>query len=1139
MRIQRRFTKAGQDALTGIKMVPRRSYIAEPSGKVVFEMKDVMVPEFWSQVATDILAQKYLRKAGIPIKTQKFAEDNVPTSLQRNISLDPPAGHETQARQAFERMAGCWAYHGWKGGYFNTEEDALAYRDEMIYMMAKQMGAPNSPQWFNTGLHWAYGIEGPVQGHYRVFAEKGETIAKQTPNAYEFSQSHACYIQAIEDDLVRPGGIMDLIVREARVFKYGSGTGSNFSNLRGENEPLSGGGRSSGMMSWLRINDRSAGAVKSGGTTRRAAKMVCVDMDHPDIEDFITWKQHEEMKVAEMVVGYKHLKEHLNAVLKEAAEDQNPKTNKPLSKAIKAARKAYLPENYIDKALEMARQGITSIDIPEITTDWQGEGYLTVSGQNANNSVRITNEFMDKVAKDQDWPLYWRTELKAAARDVRMPKPCKTLKAKELWDKVAEAAWHSADPGVQFDTTINEWHTCAESGKIRASNPCSEYMFLDDTGCNLASLNLVTFYNEETGQLNIEEYEHAVRLWTLTLEITVFMAQYPSEEIAIRSYQYRTLGLGYANLGALIMRMGYAYDSDEGRSLAGALTAIMHCGAYATSAEIAGDIGSFQEYLKNKDSMLKVIRNHRAAAYAKDWPFTGLTIEPWRLKDDLFGERERNTILPAARKWADKMLSLGERYGFRNAQVTVVAPTGTIGLVMDCDTTGGEPDFSLVKFKSLAGGGFFTIINQSVPPALKKLGYTPEQIKNIVFYATGHRTFQGCPNLEALKEAYGQEYLEEQESGLKGIFDISHVLPDLDKKEFTKSQIDEINTYVCGTLTVEGAPELKDEHLAIFDCANKCGRKGTRFLKPEAHVKMMAAIQPFISGAISKTVNMPHSSTVQDVKHIYELSHKLCIKAQALYRDGSKLSQPLNATLEIAPEADIPEVAQKLAWQFHKKRALPFRCASYRQKAIIGGHKIYLHTGEYEDGTLGEIFIDMSKEGAAFRSMTNSFAIAVSIGLQYGVPLEEFVEAFVFTKFEPNGIVQGNPHIKSSMSILDYIFRELAITYLRRSDLAHIPPQEENHHGTVTIDGKENEGEKRKSYPASNHLHLTRRATTNGNDSATKMHQEETDALTRARQEAILKGYEGDPCSSCQSLTLTRNGTCTKCTTCGATTGCG
>lgn len=1094
MRIERRHTTAGQSPYAGIEFRLTTSEIRNPDGSVVFKLENVEVPAEWSQVASDVLAQKYFRKAGVAARLKKIEEESVPSFLWRSVpDTDALAAlpekerfvSELSAKQVFDRLAGCWTYWGWKGKYFSTDEDAQAFYDELRYMLAMQMVAPNSPQWFNTGLHWAYGIDGPGQGHYYVDPFTGKLT--KSKSAYEHPQPHACFIQGVGDDLVNEGGIMDLWVREARLFKYGSGTGSNFSRLRGEGEKLSGGGRSSGLMSFLKIGDRAAGAIKSGGTTRRAAKMVVVDVDHPDIETYIDWKVKEEQKVAALVTGSKINQKHLKAVLKacvncEGSGDDcfDPEKNPALRREIKLARRSLVPDNYIKRVIQFAKQGYKDIQFDVYDTDWDSEAYLTVSGQNSNNSVSLRDDFLRAVETDGDWNLNARTSKKVT----------KTLKARDLWEKIGYAAWASADPGLHFNTTMNDWHTCKASGDIRASNPCSEYMFLDDTACNLASANLLTFYNTDTKRFDVEGYEHLCRLWTLVLEISVMMAQFPSKAIAELSYEFRTLGLGYANIGGLLMTMGLPYDSKEGRAIAGALTAVMTGITYKTSAEMASELGTFPGYKKNAAHMLRVIRNHRRAAHGQSNGYEALSVNPVPL--DLVSCPQGDLVSHAQAAW-DAALELGEKHGYRNAQTTVIAPTGTIGLVMDCDTTGIEPDFALVKFKKLAGGGYFKIINRAVPAALRALGYRESEIAEIEAYAVGHGSLANAPgiNVTTLKsKGFTDEAIAKVEKALPTAFDIKFAFnkwtfgedfirdqlgigaeaiaaPGFDLLQavgFTKREIEAANVHICGAMTVEGAPHLKAEHYPVFDCANPCGKIGKRYLSVESHIRMMAAAQPFISGAISKTINMPNDATVEDCKSAYMLSWKLALKANALYRDGSKLSQPLNSQLisddededdaieslhEKPMAARATHVAEKVVEKLveriivmREREKMPDRRKGYTQKAVVGGHKVYLRTGEYDDGRLGEIFIDMHKEGAALRSFINNFAIAVSLGLQYGVPLDEYVDAFTFTRFEPAGPVQGNDSIKYATSILDYVFRELAVSYLSRFDLAHVDPNE-------------------------------------------------------------------------------------------------
>lgn len=1197
MNIKRHYTQAGENPFSSFQFVSRTSEIKDPTGSIIFRMENVSIPESWSQVATDIIAQKYFRRAGIAKFLKKADEPGVPEWLQPSIPDTEKLSQlpekekfrgEADSREVFHRLAGCWTYWGWKANYFDSEEDAKVFYDELCFMLAAQMAAPNSPQWFNTGLNWAYGITGPSQGHYYVDHQTGELLSSS--DAYTHPQPHACFIQSIGDDLVNEGGIMDLWVREARLFKYGSGTGTNFSNIRGDNEPLSGGGKSSGLMSFLKIGDRAAGAIKSGGTTRRAAKMVCLDIDHPDIEEFINWKVVEEQKVASLVAGSKLHNLHLNAIMKACYDEHpendrfNPKLNLKLQAAVREARKVMIPQNYIERVIQLAKLGYKSIEFPEYNVDWTSEAYSTVSGQNSNNSIRVTNEFMEAVINDGYWNLYWRTEKKRALKENRQPKPCKTLKASDLWDQISFGAWTSADPGIQFHDTINQWHTCPEGGEIKASNPCSEYMFLDDTACNLASLNLIKFFNADTQTFDIQSFRHASRIWTMVLEISVLMAQFPSKEIARLSYEYRTLGLGFANVGSVLMVQGIPYDSEEGFAIIGALTAIMHMTSYATSAEMAKEFGTFKKFSVNRENMLRVIRNHRHAAYNADRSkYEGLSIPPVGINPTFCPP----DLLAAAREDADKALLMGEQHGFRNAQVTVIAPTGTIGLVMDCDTTGVEPDYALVKFKKLAGGGYFKIINQSIPPALKKLGYSQEQINEIVRYARGSGTLKGSPfiNEESLKsKGFTPEIIQKIENELPTVFDISFAFTSrtlgaefLTKKlgfaedqinsytfdllktlGFSRQEISAANDYICGTMTIEGAPFLKNEHLPVFDCASKCGKRGTRFIKASAHIKMMAAVQPFISGAISKTINLPNHATVDDIRDAYMKSWQLGIKANALYRDGSKLSQPLNAVtdeefesiIEDKEKNDIVKIAERIIHRYiAHRRKLPDRRTGYTQKAKINGQSVYIRTGEYDNGQLGEIFIDMHREGATVRSIMNCFAISISLGLQHGVPLEEFVDAFVFTRFEPSGVVSGNARIKMSTSVIDYIFRELAVNYLGRNDLAHVEFGESLQSSMPKNVVKRFTSELDDDREYSPEILSSSETPTNGglkpksgitllNAQNNSSMSNESAGLQFKVKQAIESGYTGDVCSECQSMTMVRNATCLKCMTCGATTGC-
>ena len=1193
--IERRFTTAGEDAFDVFDWIEMDVEIRNPDGSMADTVEGVKLPSGFSGVPGKVCAQKYLRKAGVPRHLRKVPEDGVPVWLQRSTpdherlqTLDAGnrMGGETDGRELFRRLAGTWTYWGWKYGYFASEADARAYFDEMCYLIASQRSAPNSPQWFNTGLHWAYGIEGPAQGHSFVDPETGEL--EFSTNAYEHPQPHACFIQSVSDSLV--GGsesIMGLWNREALLFKYGSGTGSNFSRIRGAGEPLSGGGSSSGLLSFLKIGDRAAGAIKSGGTTRRAAKMVTLDLDHPDIEEYIDWKSSEEEKVSALVIGSNILQKNANSLMDaiwEFGDDEgrfDQEVNPGLRRAMVRAIREHVPQPHIQRILDLAKQGWKGVDFEILDTNWQGEAYLTVSGQNSNNSVRVPNQFMDSVKQGGDWNLYWRTELERSEAEGREPEPCKTMDAGGLWDKVAYTAWACADPGVQFDTTINEWHTCPEGGRINGSNPCSEYMFLDDTACNLASINLLHYYDLDTQTFHIDDFRHSVRLWTTTLEISVLMAQFPSEEIARKSYEYRTLGLGYCNIGSLLMHMGIPYDDERAYAICGAITSIMCGETYSTSAEMASILGPFPDYERNSEHMLRVMRNHRRAAYDSSVDdYEGLTVSPMGIN----AKKCPKDLLEAARESWDRAVREGEEHGYRNAQTTVIAPTGTIGLIMGADTTGVEPQFSLVQFKTLAGGGSLRIVNKGVPSALRRLGYSDSECKTIEEYIIGTGRIAGCPSLpvDRLMEAgLSGKDLAEIESKMGDVFDIrSAFAPSLLGKElctgslgmtedqyedaffdtlsflgFTQEEVDAAGEHIFGNLTIEGAPGLKEEHLAVFDCATPCGAKGKRSIAWPAHVKMMAAAQPFISGAISKTINMPSNSTVDDVREAYNLSHTTMNKACAVYRDCSKLSQPLmnklvedtDLTEEVTEEDPIermveetvkvlpvPEaVAQPVAESFvdfiATRRSLPDKKRATSTKARIGGHSVRLITGEYPDGKLGEIILVTSKEGAAWRAMLNQFAIAVSIALQHGVPLEAFIKVFTFQKFEPSGqVVGGSGRVKMASSLVDWIFRELAIEYAGRDDLAHVAAEDFDQFSIskpeITDTGVlRTEGEKRE-------VQMTL-------DAAVAPIQER-DAEARARQAARERGFTGDICDDCGSSQMVRNGTCLKCNACGSTTGC-
>lgn len=1189
IKVSRFFTEEGKSPYDCFEYEKRVSKISNPDGSVVFEMKDIEVPKSWSQVATDILAQKYCRKKGVP---QKDANGEI----IRDENGDVVTGPETSVKMVVGRLAGTWRHWGEKYGYFESKNDADAFEDEIAYMLLDQMTAPNSPQWFNTGLAHAYGITGDAQGHYYVDMET-ERITKSR-DAYTRPQPHACFIQAVEDDLVNEGGIFDLIAREARLFKYGSGTGTNFSAIRGANENLSGGGKSSGLMSFLAVLDRAAGAIKSGGTTRRAAKMVCLDIDHPEVEDFISWKAIEEQKVAALCTGSHICFQELKKIVDCACKDGlDPAKNPLLKSLIAGADRKYVPLKYIKRVLMLVEQGMKVEDFSFGTydTDFRSEAYLTVGGQNSNNSIRVSNEFINAVRSDGEWNLINRHDGGVY----------KTMKARELWDKIADSAWACADPGLQYDSTINEWHTCPDDGRINASNPCSEYMFLDDTACNLASLNLVKFYDNETRKIDVEALKHASRLWTIVLEISVLMAQFPSKRIAQLSYDFRTLGLGYANIGTVLMQMGLPYASKEANAVCGAITAILCGESYATSAEMAKVLGTFKKYERNKDNMLRVIRNHRRAAYsALDHEYEGLTVKPMGINP---AHCPAELIASAREAW-DRALKWGEAYGYRNAQVTVIAPTGTIGLLMDCDTTGIEPDFALVKFKKLVGGGYFKIVNQSVKPALETLGYTPLQVKDIENYLKGHATLRGCPHINpgGLREkGFTDAQIVAIETQLSGVFELKFAFnkfilgeqfckevlgmseKDLNDPEFdmlvalgfSEDQIEVANEYVCGTMTIEGAPHLKEEHYPVFDCANRCGKKGRRYIPYIGHLKMMASAQPFITGSISKTVNMPEECTKGDIQKAYMESWEMMLKCNAIYRDGSKLSQPLNtggaddlyanlfdiSSVEVVAEEVGPEQVSKVIERIVERplrRKLPPERRSITHKFSIQGHEGYLTAGLYDDGQPGELFIKMSKEGSTLSGIMDALALSISMNLQYGVPLEVLVSKFCHSRFEPAGMTQ-NRDIPMVKSIIDYIGRWLALKFLERekakkyhnADLVDRAYDEGTNAHLIRVPVEVGAGEANPVGGSEDGLHVVAenrghkgleynfgsvvekvpagvvKETSSGSMSAEEFAKKQKDmALYLNNEDAAM-------CTSCGSV-MVRNGTCYKCLDCGETSGC-
>lgn len=1135
----------GGDPYAGIEWEERRSVLKEVGGGSS-DKGLIVVPSSWSQNAADTLQQKYARKAGVPSVVSREEEPGIPRRFSRSTP-NPAAeiGAETDLRAIAHRMAGCWAYWGIRSGLLSESEAAALY-DDACYLLAHQVIAPNSPQWFNTGLHWAYGIGGQGDGHFYVDPVTDAVV--ETTQAYERPQPQACFIQSVSDDLVNDGGIMDLWVREARLFKFGSGTGTNFSKVRGKGELLSGGGRSSGLMSWLQIGDRSAAGIQSGGTTRRAAKMVVLDVDHPEIEDFVSWKAVEERKVAALVTGSRVNRRVVRSVRAavEGYQSSNcvdfgdryePAKNPALRKALREGRSMGVPDQLMYRAVESCRNGVP-IDPEEYGLDWQGQAYGTVSGQQSNNSVSIPDSFMSAALSGQSWSLTERTT----------GRTCKTIQASALLDQICDAAWNCADPGVQYVDTMNDWHTCAADGRIRGTNPCSEYLFLDDTACNLASINLLRFLRG--GKIDLPAVEAAVRLLTTVLEISISMASLPSREIARGTYDYRTLGLGYANLGALLMRMGIPYDSDEGRRIAASLTSFITAVAYDQSGRMASRVGPFSRYKDNAGSMSRVLKNHRAVAYGLR-PDTRVC----PVLVDVDKEDRATEIFASSRAMWDRAVSHASGAGYRNAQVTCIAPTGTIAIVMDCDTTGIEPDFALVKHKTLAGGGFMKQVNESVRPALENLGYLPDEVDQICRHIVGAGELPEATRSRLLSRGLSEEALGRVESVLESAnhlrmaflpsvvgvdeleklgVDPSEPIPEA--LGLSPAEIEAASVYAVGHQTIEGCGLVKPEHLPVFDCANRCGR-GKRYISADGHLLMIASVQPFLSGASSKTVNLPSGASVMDVRNAYVRAHQLGVKCVALYVDGSKFSQPLSSARSEAffgdlgvdgpldpasPEAVqvVEKVVEKVVIRYlSDRRRLPNSRRGTTQKVLIGNHKMFLRTGEYPDGTLGEIFIDTNKDGTSFRSLMNAFATAVSVGLQHGVPLERFVDLFTGTKFEPNGIVMGDDRLVTCTSLLDWIFRHLAINYLGRDDLAAVDAPSDYDPQTV------GEGEPR----VDEEKLLLQRAVVLGQEISVDGSSSVRSSPKSSMASAVLSTFEGDHCPSCGNYSMVKQGRCRKC----------
>ena len=1090
--ITRHFTTAGDDPFASFTFVTRASRIGTTGGGSVFDMSAVEVPDTWDQVATDILASKYFRKTGVP----QCDDTGAPRLDEAGNQV---LGSETSIKQTALRLANAWRIWGERGGYFATPADAAAYRDEMAYMLTAQMAAPNSPAWFNVGIFEAYGIIQDPDGSW--YYDGDAELAKESTHRYERAAVNACFISRVDDQLVGPGSIFEFAEREARLFAQGSGSGANLSYIRADGEKLSAGGTSSGVLSFMKVLDAAAGAIKSGGATRRAAKMVILDAEHPEVEAYIWAKAHEEKKAAALIAaGYE--------------------------------------------------------------AGYEGEAVRTVAYQNANHSVRITPGFMAVMEADGEWNLINRTD--GAVN--------KTIKARQLWREIAEAAWECADPGLQFDDIINDWNTVADTERLRGTNPCSEYVHVDDTACNLASFNLVSFYDDETATFDAAAFEYAVRLWTLTLEIHVSMSHYPARVIAERSYEHRTLGLGYANLGALLMRAGLAYDSEEARAAMGAITALMHNRAYATSAEMAAASEPARAWGPNRHSMARVAHNHRRAAYGTlaaargVGPYEGLTVAPAGINHGTLAATPFANLTEPLLAAADAAVA-GVETGYRNMQVSVLAPTGTISLVMGCDTSGVEPDFALVKLKKLAGGGYMRIINASVAPALAHLGYSAAEMNRIMAHALGTQTLAGNAPVNAaalLIKGVPADVLAKVEAALADVSDLTwafapHIVGDEEYARvaggatggtpadgaaylvalgFTPADVAQASTRICGHLTVEGAADLRPEHYGVFDCAVECG-DGSRSIAWGGHVAALAAVSPHISGAISKTVNLPNSATIEDIERAHATAYAKGVKCVAIYRDGSKVAQPLNSAgndelvslegTDLLALLPVPTPGMSPSEYYGDHPVPRFRPPNPRfgptWRLEIGGEEVYLRVNTYPDGSPAEVFLDWGRQGSTLRGMTAALSIAISHALQRGMALEDLVKSFRGQTFEPNGIVSGHDGLKMASSVTDAVARILGHYFLNRDELVQVP-------GGLT---------------AKDVYFGPRAALSAGDLEPAPAPVAPAAALSDVdvdKAQAIVARGEGvrlfgETCSNCGSSHLIQAGSCKCCGECGQTSGCG
>ncbi len=1058
MHITRLITDQATDPFAGVtfRKVDVEICSADPAARVC--LTDIEVPAQWSYTAAETFVRYYIRRAGVPAVLTRVKERDVPEWLWRAVpdtaamQALPEAQrttHETSAKQVFLRLAGAWTYWGVKAGYFDHDTDAQAFHDEVAAMLARQVMAPNSPQWLNNGLFWAYGMAGPAQGHFFGDIETGKL--KPSNNAYERPQLHACFLHGVRDELVNEGGIMHLYEREARVFKYGSGAGANLSSIRGAGEGLSGGAATPGLMRFLGIGDKAAGAIHAGGLPRQAGKMVVVDIDHPDVLGFIRWKGEEQYKAAALITGARVMRQHLSGVMAAITQGSgegrfNPQQNAALKAAITRAKRAMIPGSAIERVMAYARQGYRELHIPIYTAEAGSEVFFTVSAHQTKQAVRVTHRFMQAAEDKEKFALRRRTD-GSVARHVP---------AAELFDDIAHAVWATGGPTIHFADTITRAHSCPETDRIRASTPASEYLFLDDTAAPLAVVNLLACADGR-GFLDLDLFAHVVKCATLMLDISISMAQYPSRAMARLTLDTRPIGLGMANFAALLMRMGYAYDSDEARATAAAIAGLLTGEAALVSAELAKELGEFAEFKKNRSHYLKLLAAKRDLVLhgdRQDAPaLTSLEALPQpELADAL------------KRVWELAYIKAGA-YGLRHAQLSCVPPTSTIARVMDCETLGLTPVASLVRFQPQPQGGVRKHLSSHVRYGLGSLGYSPAQMDEMARYVCGHRSLQhasavshtalaahgfGAAELKAIEETLadaadihaafdpfvlGERFCREVLKLPAGALHDANFSV-LQHLGFSEEEIAEADAYACGMRTLEGAPHLRAEDAAVFAAG----------VSAEAQINLLAAAQQFLTGGIAHTVMLPHATGMETCQELIRQAWRAGLKSLTLMREGAALYDEVALDTEVTEDADdalvfrearasisgsVSQVAAQLVQQFMQgRRELPLRRNGFTQKAAIGGHTVYLRTGDYEDGQLGEIFLDLPQEPEAYRALASQFARAISIALQYGVPLPAFVEAFTRQQFAPCGPVEGSDVMQEASSLLDYVFRELGAAYL-------------------------------------------------------------------------------------------------------------